>query len=263
MSSVHVQEQDHYNDVISESEGDYVEIVDSVNDSAVVGFAYASVLGGNKHKLRFSVWEFFKLVVVEDSSKKGVCKAFEQGYKYDSQKGGTSTMRRHKFPERRMSLTSDMWTSITTIGYISLTVHFLDQNGELKKFLLNFYPLPPPHTDWGIQLKVSKITLDNATNNEACARIMKSRLVANKILFNEGKYFHVHCCAHILVFIVKEGLEKIDPVVLKIRQPVKSLKKSQVRKQKFLDIVDTLGMSGRRDICQDVKTRWDSIFLML
>ncbi|XP_026400065.1 zinc finger BED domain-containing protein RICESLEEPER 2-like [Papaver somniferum] len=64
--------------------------------------------------------------------------------------------------------------------------------------------------------------------------------------------------------IVKEGLKKIDPAVLKIRAPVKSLKKSQVRKQKFLDIVDTLGMSGiKRGIRQDVKTRWNSTYLML
>ncbi|XP_026385052.1 zinc finger BED domain-containing protein RICESLEEPER 1-like [Papaver somniferum] len=118
--------------------------------------------------------------------------------------------------------------------------------------------------DWGIEEKVSNITLDNAANNGACAGIMKSRLVAKKILLNDGKYFHVRCCAHILALIVKEGLTKIDPAVLKIRASVKSLKKSQVRKQKFLDIVETLGMSGlKKGIRQDVKTRWNSTYLML
>ncbi|XP_026460029.1 zinc finger BED domain-containing protein RICESLEEPER 2-like [Papaver somniferum] len=117
-----------------------------------------------------------------------------------------------KLAPGRMCLTSDMWTSVTTTGYISLTVHYLDQNWELKKYLLNFCELPPPHT----------------------------------------------------ALIVKDGLMKIDPAVLKIRKSVKSLKKSQVRKQKFLDIVEALGMSGtRRGIRQDVSTRWNSTYLML
>ncbi|RZC51415.1 hypothetical protein C5167_019838 [Papaver somniferum] len=186
-------------------------------------------------------------------------------------------LNRLKLSPGRICLTSDMWTSVTTTGYISLIAHYLDKDWVLQKKLLNFSPLSPPHTgehlssklfamieDWGIEEKVSNITLDNAANNGACAGIMKSRLVAKKILLNDGKYFHVRCCAHILALIVKEGLTKIDPAVLKIRASVKSLKKSQVRKQKFLDIVEILGMSGlKKGIRQDVKTRWNSTYLML
>ncbi|XP_026398884.1 zinc finger BED domain-containing protein RICESLEEPER 2-like [Papaver somniferum] len=268
MSSV--QEQDHYNDVMSSDgeEDDNVEMLDSLNEDATVGCAPAPVSLGKKHKLRSQVWEFFKLVKYKDGTKKGVCKACNAGYKYESQKGGTSAMKRHKFPNRqsqdvgkmilsakngqvstrvrkvdqmklrdlfsalliarnvpfslvewkefrdicRICLTSDMWTSVTTTGYISLTAHYLDQDWVFENKLLNFCPLPPPHT----------------------------------------------------ALIVKEGLKKIDPAVLKIRLSVKSLKKSQVRKQKFLDIVDTLGMSGiKRGIRQDVNTRWNSTYLML
>ncbi|RZC76944.1 hypothetical protein C5167_001066 [Papaver somniferum] len=370
MSSVQLQEQDHINDVMS-SDDDDVEMVDSVNVSADVGCACAPkpVSTEKKSRLRSDVWDFCNLVKNKDGKKYGVCKACNASYKYDSQKGGTSSMRRHVCPERqskdigqmilsakngqlssrvrkvdqmkfrdlvsalliarnvqfslvewkefrdicaylsvddakpisrntgkadvvkkhktrkegirnilklapgRMCLTSDMWTSVTPTGYITLTVHFLDQNWEFKKYLLNFCELPPPHTgenlsaklfamieDWGIEDKVSNITLDNAANNGACAKIMQSRLVAKKILFNKGQYFHVRCCAHILSLIVKDGLVKIDPFVLKIRKSVKS----QVRKQKFLDIVDALGMSGiGRGIRQDVKTRWNSTYLML
>ncbi|XP_026459899.1 zinc finger BED domain-containing protein RICESLEEPER 1-like [Papaver somniferum] len=334
MSSV----QEHYNDVVisdgaADDDVENLEMLESLNDSATVGCATAPVSAEKEHKLRSDVWEYFDLVKCQDGTKKGVCKACRIGYKYDIQRGGTSSMKRHKCLKRdsqdigqmmltakngqlssrvrtidqmklrclftalliarnvpfslvewkefrdicRMCLTSDMWTSVTTTGYISLTVHFLDQNWELKKYLLNFCELPPPHTgehlsdklfsmidDWGIEDKVSNITLDNAANNGACARIMQSRLVAKKILFNKGKYFHVRCCAHILALIVKDGLVKIDPAILKIRKSVKALKKSQVRKQKFLDIVNTLGMSAiRRGIRQDVKTRWNSTYLML
>ncbi|RZC67124.1 hypothetical protein C5167_010814 [Papaver somniferum] len=343
MSSVQEQElpePDHYNDVMSgdgQDDDDDAEMLDSVNEDPTVGCAPTPVARGKKNRLRSEVWEFFKLVKYKDGTTKGVCKACNVGYKYESQRGGTSAMKRHKCLKRqsmdvgqmmlaasqnsqlstrlrkidqmklrdlfsalliarnvpfalvewkdfrdicaylnddfkpisrntgkadvvkkhkaqkevirnrlklapgRICLTSDMWTSVTTTGYIILTAHYVDQDWILQKKLLNFCPLPPPHTgehlssklfamieDWGIEDKVSNITLDNAANNGACAGIMKSRLVAKKILLNDGKYFHVRCCAHILALIVKEGLTKIDPAVLKIRATVKSLKKSQL-----------------------------------
>ncbi|XP_026396334.1 zinc finger BED domain-containing protein DAYSLEEPER-like [Papaver somniferum] len=283
MSSVQEQElQDHYNDVMSsDGEDDDVEMLDYVNEDPTVGCAPACpapVLCGKKNKLRSQVWEFFKLVKYKDGTKKGVCKACNVGYKYESQKGGTSAMKRHKCPNRqsmdvgqmilyanngqlstrvrkvdqmklrdlfsalliarnvpfslvewkefrdicRICLTSDMWTSVTTTGYMSLTVHYLDQVWVLQKKLLNFCPLPPPHTGEDLSAKL-------------------------------------------FAMIEDLGIEdKIDPAVLKIRASVKSLTNSQVRKQKFLDIVDTLGMSGiKRGIRQDVKTRWNSTYLML
>ena len=46
----------------------------------------------------------------------------------------------------RICLTSDLWTSITSEGYIFLTAHYVDGNWELKDIILNFFHMPPPHT---------------------------------------------------------------------------------------------------------------------
>ncbi|KAI3833382.1 hypothetical protein MKW92_051298 [Papaver armeniacum] len=324
-----------------------------------------------KRNLTSVVWADFKLVEQDDGFEKAVCNDCGQKYAYDSQKGGTSTMSRHKCARRetqdvgqlllsgkngqmstrarkidqmkfrelvskmiikrnlplslveweefreictylnddvksfsrntekadilkahatrkeairkrlkclpgRISLTSDMWTSVTTTGYISLTVHYIDEDWKLQKKLLNFSPLPPPHSgealsaklfsmleDWGIEEKVCNITLDNAASNIRCIKVMKSRLVAKKIVFGKGKYFHVRCCAHILALIVKDGLTKIDPAVIKVRKLVKYIKGSQIRKQTFFETVETLGLSVRMGLRRDVKTRWNSTYLML
>ncbi|XP_026450750.1 zinc finger BED domain-containing protein RICESLEEPER 2-like [Papaver somniferum] len=116
---------------------------------------------------------------------------------------------------------------------------------------------------WGIEEKVCNITLDNAASNDRCIKVMKSRLVAKKIVFNKGKYFHVRCCAHILALILKDGLPKIDPAVIKVRKLVKYIKSSQIRKQNFFETVETLGISVRMGLHRDVKTRWNSTYLML
>ena len=38
----------------------------------------------------------------------------------------------------RVCLTSDLWTSIATYGYLILTAHFIDKDWELQKRLLSF-----------------------------------------------------------------------------------------------------------------------------
>ena len=46
----------------------------------------------------------------------------------------------------RISLTPDLWTSLTTNGYICVTTHYVDANWVLQKRVLNFSFTTPPHT---------------------------------------------------------------------------------------------------------------------
>ncbi|XP_026384237.1 zinc finger BED domain-containing protein RICESLEEPER 3-like [Papaver somniferum] len=250
-------------------------MVDPLDASTTVDCAPAPVSGEKEHKLRSDVWEYFDLIKYKNGSKKGVCKACKVGYKYDNQKGGTSSMKRHKCRERHSQDIGQMILSAKN-GQLSSRVRKIDQMKfqDLISELLIARNVPLALVEWKEFRDICAYLNEDAkpiSRNTGKADIIKkhnaqkeSRLVAKKILFNKGKYFHVRCCDHILALIVKDGLVKIDPVVLKLRKSVKSLKKSQVRKQKFLDIVDTLGMSAvRRGIRQDVKTRWHSTYLML
>lgn len=60
----------------------------------------------------------------------------------------------------RICLPSDLWTSITTDGYISLTAHFVDKNWILQKRLLNFADMPPPHNGISLSEKVYAMLAD-------------------------------------------------------------------------------------------------------
>jgi len=176
----------------------------------------------------------------------------------------------------RICLTSDLWTSIVTDGYLSLTAHFIDKDWVLQKRILNFCFMPSPHTgialseklyallcEWGIEDKVFTLTLDNASANDVSVDLLKNQLIENNALISDGSFFHIRCCAHVLNLVVQEGLKDIDSVVKKIRESVKYVRGSQIRKKKFLECVNLVGLDSKRGLRQDVPTRWNSTFLML
>ncbi|KAH7658200.1 Tam3-transposase (Ac family) protein [Dioscorea alata] len=176
----------------------------------------------------------------------------------------------------RISLTSDTWTSNQTIGYMCLTIHFIDANWKLQKRIISFYELEPPHTglvisdaifdcllDWGIQDKVSTITLDNASSNDVVARHLKSNFESRDKLHFKGKFFHIQCCAHILNLMVQDGLKEIEEIIYRIRESVKYLKKSPGRLHKFGEIARQLNISTKKGLCIDVPTRWNSTYNMI
>ncbi|XP_043705261.1 zinc finger BED domain-containing protein RICESLEEPER 1-like [Telopea speciosissima] len=144
----------------------------------------------------------------------------------------------------RMSLTTDLWSSITTDSYISLTCHYIDTEWILHKKLLKFCIMPPPHTGvnisqiasemllyWGIEKKLFSITLDNASANLSFIDHLKRNLVLKKALMCDGDFFHNRCCAHILNLIVQDGLK--------------------------------VGLPNKKGLHGDVTTRWNSTYHML
>jgi hypothetical protein len=176
----------------------------------------------------------------------------------------------------RISLTSDLWSSLTTDGYICLTAHFIDTNWILQKMVLNFSFMAPPHNgsslckkvlnmiqEWGIDTKIFSITLDNASANDNFVLLLKDQLNLKKALVSSGEFFHLRCCAHILNLIVQDGLKEIDGALQKARDCVKYVKGSQVRKQKFMHAVNQMSIDGKMGLKQDVATRWNSTYLML
>jgi hypothetical protein len=168
----------------------------------------------------------------------------------------------------RVCLTSDLWTSLTTDGYMCLTAHFLDKNWVLHKRVLNFSLMPPPHNgislcekiynllqEWEIETKVFSITLDNASSNDVSVDLLKNELNIKKALPCTGEFFHLRCCAHILNLIVQDRLKKIDSALHKVCESVKYVKGSQGRKKRFLESVNQMSLDGRKGLRQDVPTR--------
>ena len=47
---------------------------------------------------------------------------------------------------QKISITCDIWSSITMQSYLRITVHFIDKEWKLRHFLLNLCHFPGQHT---------------------------------------------------------------------------------------------------------------------
>ncbi|XP_071939173.1 zinc finger BED domain-containing protein RICESLEEPER 1-like [Coffea arabica] len=158
---------------------------------------------------------------------------------------------------------------------MAVTGHFVDSDWVLQKRVLNFCNVPPPHTgviiadalskcflEWGIENKVSTITVDNASYNDVCIRRVKEDFSLRKRLSIGGKIFHVRCCAHILNLLVQDGLNQIVDVIDVVREGIKYLKNSESHLNEFAKIKKQLQLPSKKLIL-DCPTRWNSTYLML
>ncbi|KAK3017309.1 hypothetical protein RJ639_006908, partial [Escallonia herrerae] len=172
------------------------------------------------------------------------------------------SLREGNFP----NLTSNFWKSGQKIGYMVLTVHFIDSDWKLQK-KLNFCDVPPPYTslviceaitkcldDWGIGNKVSTMTFDNATNNNAVIKYLKEDISLKRSLLFAGKIFHVRCCAHIINLMVQDGLSEVKHVIENVRESVKYINATESQIIMFSDIEKSLELPQKKLIL-DVATR--------
>ncbi|MFQ6643235.1 hypothetical protein Gotur_018041 [Gossypium turneri] len=136
-----------------------------------------------------------------------------------------------------ISLTFDNWNSKhTNDEYICITAHWVDKDWKRQKRIIKFRALSPLYDGLNI---VDKPSL--------C----------------DGVFFQVRCCTHILNLIVKAGLELVDDVVGKIRNRIKCIKKSRIRRKKIYDVTDeSFHLNVTKNFHQDVCVRWNSTYLM-
>lgn len=177
---------------------------------------------------------------------------------------------------KKVSITTDLWKSKNQkIEYMVITGHWIDLDWKLQKRVLNFVNIPPPHrgveiaallfkcaVEWGIELKIHTISVDNASANDVAIRLLRDDFSRSKKLLCGGKLFHVRCCAHILNLLVQDGLSEIVDIVSGIRQSIEFVNRSESRLLLFAEIAQQLQIPGKK-LLYDCRTRWNSTFEML
>lgn len=117
--------------------------------------------------------------------------------------------------------TLDGWTSLATEGYLGITVHFIDDNWEMKGLTLGCIPVPgstshtADHIASVLLEELDRYNLRNTTT--AVVHDNGSNMVAMNLPFTS-----IRCIAHTLQLAVKAGLAvpEVVHVVTRIRQMV-------------------------------------------
>jgi hypothetical protein len=99
-----------------------------------------------------------------------------------------------------------MWTSNQNKSYMSIRVHWIDDNWCIQKRIINFVHLEGRHTGtklsetftelmlkWNVDKKLFALTLDNAAANELATKDIVADIKATRTssLVCDGIFFHV------------------------------------------------------------------------
>ncbi len=164
-----------------------------------------------------------------------------------------------------ISLTSDIWTSVTSTPFLALTAHFLDKNLRLSSKLIGCIKFGERHSSvnikdkvkdlleqYEVQGKIVSCTTDNASNMVKAIR--------------ELGVTHIPCLAHKLNLCATDCLEKFE-LLSTVRKKVLSLvtatKKSSIVKHELEECQKRLNSCQPKALVRECKTRWNSTFLML
>jgi hypothetical protein len=170
----------------------------------------------------------------------------------------------------KVSLTADMWTSISSLGILAITVHYINDSWQFEHFVLDVLYIPSPHDSETIKNAVLKITDDlNITNrligittdNEA-----KMVAVGRKIKENleSANFRHYRCTAHILNLVVKAALEtnNIPTCIKKLRTFISTVRNSPKQMDKLKEYFRIEQVPFKTPL-PDIVTRWNYTFYMI
>lgn len=174
--------------------------------------------------------------------------------------------------DRKIAITTDMWTACTNQAYMSVTLHWIDDDWQLRRILLDLIPTHERHTGqnlkdammnvvrfFGIGKQILSVTTDNASNMDTFERALRASL---RDEFENTEFCRVRCAAHILNLMVKQGLSSACESVTKARQFASHIRNSQKRFEalkKIFIMKDKPFLTPQTD----VPTRWNSTYLMI
>ena len=152
---------------------------------------------------------------------------------------------------------------------------FIELCYNYSYYFSRFVYVPSPHTkdvlaevlvdcflEWNIDRKLSTITVDNCSTNDAMIRLLLNKLDTSSLMLG-GSMLHMRCAAHILNLIVQDGLSLIGDGIERIRDSVIYWTGSPKRRQKFEENARQLRVQCTKELVLDCKTRWNSTYLML
>ncbi len=163
------------------------------------------------------------------------------------------------------ALTTDMWSSRNNTPFMTVTAHYLDDKNILTRKVLGCEKFSGRHTaeniqdrlqgmikEYGLEEKIIAVTSDNAHN---VVRAIVDAGLAN-----------VPCYAHKLNLCAQDCLdqnETLKTIRQKVNDMIKLTHQGHFAKEEFERCQARLNITPPKVFIKEVRTRWNSCFLML
>jgi hypothetical protein len=173
----------------------------------------------------------------------------------------------------KIALTTDIWSSsYNSTSFLGITMHYINDDWEIKKCLLDFIPIEGSHTgilistklieifsEFDISDRIISLTTDNGSNMLACGRELADQL---EVEFSNLTFSHNRCAAHIINLAVKAGMKFLDSSIIKLRKFVIKIRNSQLLIDDLKSICKIKNKKFLMPI-QDIDTRWNATYSMI
>src|SRR4051794_24313111 len=123
----------------------------------------------------------------------------------------------------KVALTTDIRTSSHNhTFYLGITMHYIDNNWDLKKCILDFIPIEGSHSsrlilgkiinllqEFNLNNRIISLTTDNGSNMLACGRDLANEL---EICFCNLLFSHKRCAAHSVPHLIRSNRINSDSI---------------------------------------------------
>ncbi|KAK4772506.1 hypothetical protein SAY86_014281 [Trapa natans] len=175
-----------------------------------------------------------------------------------------------------VNLTLDLWTSNQTIGYIVLSGHFIDNDWNLHRRVLNVVMVPSPESDhafnqavvacisdWSLDNRLFTLTLHQSVSDEGVLGNLREFLSAKNPHVLNGQLVVGKCFARVLSSLAQEAITSMEGTVKRIRDSVKYVKTSDANDEKFAELKQHLQVPSTKELSIDDQTKWNTTYNML
>ena len=114
---------------------------------------------------------------------------------------------------KNVAFTTDIWTSRVTEAYITLTVHYIDEDWNLKSSVLTTEEMPERHTGVNTTQRIQEVAKEWQIPDSLVSCIVHDNASNMTVAATDLGWDHLPCFAHTLQLAVTKGLLDCNEIV--------------------------------------------------